>query len=475
MRLRLALVALVSSGAAVVASGGQRSQALPPPPAPPVAPSARGPAPARPSAAFSQLFARYRQGDAGAAIVSFARWSDERVQAEATQPADVTDATTLEALALFHTEAGIASGHFGEYATTVTGTGNFLYGWGLDSTFEIHSYMAFTIVNSLVARAGATHDAAMLRFAKSWYIVALSTCAGVDPPTGKDDLYFNLVHPNVATPDDFRSFRRDQPLPQTGRGDCADALADKARHDLGDDAEIKLMLGTIREPRVMTQAQSAAYHKSVNYEYGQGALYDFTDALHLDPHLTLALIHKGHLLHVVLNEPSAVPLLEQALAQARQSAEPSLQYLAALFLGETHEDAGDLPGAIPYYQEALTALHAHTASIALGQALIRTGHVADGWAVASRMFGREGQGADPIPDPYQFYARGEYWDLDARLDALRQAVRGGEGENEVMPPDCRLPRLPIAPIADCRLPRLPDCPIPRFPIADSRSPMPDKQ
>jgi len=428
-RVRSALVAMVSFGAAVAASGGLRAQAPPAPPVPAARPSVSGPAPARPSAAFSRLFTEYRRGDAGAAILAFARWTPERVSAEALAPSDVDakDTPTLEALALFHTEAGIASGLFGTFKPDATGE-LFLGGWGLESVFEVHSYTAYTIVNALVERGSAAHDARVLTFARDWYLVALSACTGVEPPTALDLAFFEQAHPILSLPTADRpaTSERERALTsENGKGECADGLADKARHDFGDDAEIKVALGAIREPREMTQAQVAARHQKFDLEYGQSAIYDFDDALRIDPTMTEALIHKGHLLHVQRNEPSAVPLLEQALAGARQSGVAPLRYLAALFLGEVHEDAGDLAGAIPFYQEALTTVPAHTASIALGQALIRSGHVAEGWAVAGRMFGREGQGADPIPDPYVLYPRGEYWELDARLDALREMVRGG--------------------------------------------------
>jgi len=79
--------------------------------------------------------------------------------------------------------------------------------------------------------------------------------------------------------------------------------------------------------------------------------------------------------------------------------------------------------AIRYYREAVSLIRAHTASIALGQALIRTGQPEEGWLIGSRMFGREGTGAPPIPDPFVLYRYAQYWQIDERLTTMRQMVR----------------------------------------------------
>lgn len=419
-RVRSALVLILSTGVFGLAGIPQRPAA-----------------PAAPSAAFARLFDQYRHGSAGPAIGAFAKWSAERVAAEAMRPADVTDTTTLEALALFHTDAGIASGRFGLFSES--SPSSFVLGsWGLEDVFEIHSYTAYKIVDSLVVRGKAEHDATLLRFARSWYVVAISACAGVETPTTVDVSAGGV--PSFAPMPDLgrggrggtgRAAGPDAPPDNStfrtaanGKAYCVEGLADKARHDFSDNGDVMLTLGAMREPIEMTRSQVEARHLPFNLEYGQKAINDFNDALKLDPGLSEARLRKAHILHIARNEPDATPMLEQVLTEARAARDKFVWHLSALFLGEIHEDHGDLAAAIPYYGEAVSVIRTHTASIALGQALIRSGRTEEGWAVGARMFGREGQGADPEPDPWLQYRRVGYWQLDDRLAALRDMVRG---------------------------------------------------
>jgi len=395
-------------------------------------------APARtPSAAFTRLFDAYRRGDESTAILSFARWSEARVMAEALRPSDVDpkDTATLEALAVFHTDAGIASGRFGLFSASAP-TFLSLGGWGLEDVFEVHSRTAYTIVNSLVTRAKAAHDERVLQFARLWYIVAISGCSGEGPPApldasagGAPSLGPAIALPGLsppsppsrpdAAPDDAAFL----PAPN-GHSFCVEGLIAKAQHDLKNDPDLLVLFGSEAEPAEMTQAQVAARHTRFDLMYGQNAIWYFDDALKIDPDHAEALLRKGHVLHVARNDPDAGPLFEHALRIARADRNRTVWYLAALFLGEVYEDHGQLDRAVPYYLDAVTAIRAHTASIALGQALVRTGHAAEGWAVGARMFGREGLGEAPVVDPYAEYRSLEYLQIDDRLAELRDMARG---------------------------------------------------
>jgi len=369
--------------------------------------------PAGPSRAFLQLFDQYRRGSPAPAIGSFARWTEDRVKAEAMLPPGVDDSASLQALALFHTDAGIANDRFGMFAAK---SPNYLMlgGWGLESVFEVHSLTAYRTVETLIARGKATNDLDLLRFAQQWYIVALSFCTRGGEPVKVENLF-----PQKPT---LANLPAEETTAATGRPHCVLGLKDKAQHYFDDDPEVQLLLGSLVEPRVMRR--SVLENTKVEVTYGQEARWYFKKALEGDPSLIEAAVRRARVLHIGLNYPEAQPMLEHALAAARASDNTFIAHLAAFSLGQLHEDHDEMETAIRYYREAVSLIRAHTASIALGQALIRTGQTTEGWLVGARMFGREGSGAAPIPDPFVLYRYAQYWQLDERLSVLRDMVRG---------------------------------------------------
>jgi hypothetical protein len=101
-------------------------------------------------------------------------------------------------------------------------------------------------------------------------------------------------------------------------------------------------------------------------------------------------------------------------------------YLSGLFLGELIEHEGDLAGAIPYYRGAVASYPgAHTAAVALGQALVRTGLGETGWSAARTMFGDEGRGGTAVLDPWSVYRGAQYWQEASRLRLMREMVTVG--------------------------------------------------
>jgi len=369
--------------------------------------------PPGPSAAFTQIFDQYRRGNPAPAIGSFARWKPERVSAEARLAEGADDPLSLAALALFHTDAGIANGTFGGFAPK---TPNFinLGGWGLESVFEVHSLSAYRIIETLTKRGKETKDEGLLKFCRSWYVVAMSACA----KGGEAEVATEFV-PKPSLGDGL--FPAEQIMKSGGRPDCVSGLRDKAIHYFDDDPEIQLLLGSVIEPKQMTRSRLKNTH--IDGSYGQESRWYFKKAYDADPALVEAMVRRGRLLHVGLNEPDAQPLHERAYAEARKTDSTFLAHLAAFFLGQIHEDHHEMDEAIRYYREAVSLIRAHTASIALGQALIRTGQPEEGWLIGSRMFGREGTGAPPIPDPFVLYRYAQYWQIDERLTTMRQMVR----------------------------------------------------
>jgi hypothetical protein len=340
--------------------------------------------PALDSAGFAQLFDAYRHGDATAAVAAFSRWKEPRVKAEATLPPDVHDAPSLAALALFHTEAGMGNRTFGKFGE---GTPDFLTlgNWGLEDVFEVHAYRSYRLIDDLIRRAKSEHDANLLTFCRSWYILAVSYC-----------LRWNLA--------------------------CMEGLIEKGEYHFGhDDPEFLLLLGSVKEPTVSRRSRTKYMQMDVMLD--QEAKWAFRRALKLDPRMPEARLRLGHMLHVMENDPDAQGELEHALRDATATHHLFATHLAALFLGELHDEAGRKEEALRYYQMAVDSYRAHTASVALGQALALSGRTDEAWDVGRRMFGREGPGVEPLLDPWSIYMAAQYWQSASRVRSMRDVVR----------------------------------------------------
>lgn len=84
----------------------------------------------------------------------------------------------------------------------------------------------------------------------------------------------------------------------------------------------------------------------------------------------------------------------QHLEQAARSANGDLKSLALLFLGESRDSAGSPPGALDAYRQAAAAApHSQTATLALAQALLRSGDPRAARETVEAGLG--GQGLDP--------------------------------------------------------------------------------
>jgi tetratricopeptide (TPR) repeat protein len=335
---------------------------------------------------FAELFEEYRRGDAVLAATAFSEWPDKRVRHEAVLPPSVSDTATIVALAMFHTEAGIATEEFGALTGGLKAAVGLGY-WGLEKSFEAHSYLAYKLVEDLEQRAQHSEDEALHRFTLSWYIVAMSFCH------------------------------------RWGRFPCVQSLLEKGERHFNDSAEFRLVKGSVKQNTRMTRAKANHIRRRTLEARAQLPRWEFKQALKIDPSLVEARVRLAHTSHSYLNYPEARADLEQALAEARAARDMFSIYLAALFLGELHEDDGRLREAAMTYQIAVNAQPAHTASVALGQALVRLGRNADGFEVGRRMFGLEGPDVDPIPDPYVMYHYAQSWQTPERLTWMREMGR----------------------------------------------------
>lgn len=340
-----------------------------------------------PASTFIDILREYTTGDPRYAVETLSEWKEARLNKDAVLPAGTTGLVYKAAAALLLTEAGMASRRFGRPAE---GASRFaeLRGWGLQKFFEVHSYRSHELIDGLAEQARATDDAELLSWVKSWYILTTSYC-----------LEFQLH--------------------------CTEGLLEKGLHHADkNDPEVMLWRGSVREPRIKTPAVYK-HQMPRSVLHGQEARYWYRKALGKRPNLVEARMRLGRSLYVTQNDPDAAGYLESALEQAESERHVFAGYMAALTLGEIREAADDLEGAVPYYRRAVAMLRGHTASIALGLALIRSGQRDEGGEQGRLMFGTRGPGPESVMDPYAVYLSAQYWQSASRLDEMRKAVRGG--------------------------------------------------
>jgi tetratricopeptide (TPR) repeat protein len=334
-------------------------------------------------ATFPQILAEYRGGEPRRAVEVLAAWSDERVTSDMRMPGTVDDLASVGAMVLLLTESGMANRRFGEFEKG-RGFVN-LGGWGLEKAFEVHAYRANQLVEKLAERAKATHDTELMAWIRSWYILSSSYC-----------LQFQLH--------------------------CAQGLLDKGRYIVGEEEpEVLLWRGAMNEPPIRTRWRLD--HEVADPRYGQASRWWYRKALDKDPMMVEARMRLGRSLHVTQNDPDATDILKRALTDALSVNHVFAAHLSALTLGEILEHEDKLDAAIPYYRKAVQIYRGHTASVALGQALVRSGYREEGWSLGQAMFGTMGPGPESLLDPWAVYWGAQYWQTASRITEMRKAVR----------------------------------------------------
>jgi tetratricopeptide (TPR) repeat protein len=156
----------------------------------------------------------------------------------------------------------------------------------------------------------------------------------------------------------------------------------------------------------------------------QTAEWAFRKVLELDPTMVEARLRLGRLLHMLDLDREAEEHLSRALEEGRAAKHLFVTHLAAFFLGELHEEAERMDDAIAHYRMALEVYpRAHTAALALGQALVRSGRPDEGWPAARSMFDGESR-ATPAPlDPYAIYRAAQHYQSASRVEQMRRMVR----------------------------------------------------
>jgi tetratricopeptide (TPR) repeat protein len=141
----------------------------------------------------------------------------------------------------------------------------------------------------------------------------------------------------------------------------------------------------------------------------------FEEALASDPALHEARLRLGRVLWRLGRGEPARDCFERVLGG---SGDPSLVYLAHLFLGRVHEDAGRLAQSAAEYRAALGMRpSSQVASVALSHALQLLGDAAGARELLAGALEQAGR-RDPS-DPYWAYVAGRSAEAAAILDALR--------------------------------------------------------
>jgi hypothetical protein len=102
--------------------------------------------------------------------------------------------------------------------------------------------------------------------------------------------------------------------------------------------------------------------------------------------------------------------LERAIADASEADRGFIGYLAALFLGQVHDEAHRGQDARRAYERAIEMNpRGYVARVALGHLLIMSGQVEDGWASVRAAFGDQGNRTSADLDPWATYRDAQTW------------------------------------------------------------------
>jgi tetratricopeptide (TPR) repeat protein len=139
-------------------------------------------------------------------------------------------------------------------------------------------------------------------------------------------------------------------------------------------------------------------------------------AVAADPSLAEARLRLGRVAWRLGEATEARSALEEVLTRAHT---PDEAFLAHLFLGRVHEDAGRLDEAARSYAAALAlASNAQSARLALSHVRLRSGNAAGARAETERAL--RPAGARLRPDPFWLYPWGPATGARGRLEALRR-------------------------------------------------------
>jgi tetratricopeptide (TPR) repeat protein len=159
-------------------------------------------------------------------------------------------------------------------------------------------------------------------------------------------------------------------------------------------------------------ARAAAAQRQELYRQARAL---FEEAIAADDDLNLARLRLGRVRWRLGERDAAQAALEQAIGR---SADTRLLYLAHLFLGQVHEDAGRLEQAVEHYRLSLALdPEAQAAAVALSHALRSTGAAEESRRVLRQALAQAGRRSR---DGYWDYLVGNAVHVEEQFAALRQ-------------------------------------------------------
>jgi VWFA-related protein len=341
---------------------------------------------------FATLLTQYRGTDADAALRQLAAWPDSRIFDTAKLATVGSDPWNLAAAALFHLEAGLMDvGHLPGDAHIVA-QGHFRGALNAEGRARILDVMA---------KAKVSRDKALFEFLRDYHIVVGVVMAQSFQPSSE------------PARQALRILGEDAAF-QLAVGAHA-ALAMGPRR-VGD-GPYGLLWGTPQQPARLISAGGEHY----NADEAREAELAFRRAIALDPTLAEAHLRLGRVYQLINRPANAQRELEAAARDARQNDNALTAYLAELFLGQLHEDAGRSSDALNAYERAIITFPAgYAARLALGHTLLAAGRTEEGWAMRRSVLGADLQ--PPARDPWGRFPAPNYGRITDRLAAMRAKV-----------------------------------------------------
>jgi tetratricopeptide (TPR) repeat protein len=354
----------------------------------------------RAPASLTTLIEEYRHGDAALALAEFMKWDakrmaveyeawdTQRVAAQRFLPAE-TDTPDIAALIMLNTAAAVEIGEF-TAASRSAAFGAF------------HYQAALRSVKGLVPRAS---HAEVRAFCRDWFVLTTS-------------LWLSARHCSQAA-----------------------TTAHDALQWLGPEAQLFLAAASVAEAQMGPFENGAELDPACGQQWGAstltwhgGFLIHAPDrenaerwlqrAVALDPSLAEAHLRLGRVLFWADRPTYARRELERAIAAVASAERPFVGYLAALFLGQLHEEAHRVEEAMRAYEQAIRFNpRGRAAYLALGHLLLMSGPAEEGWARVRAAFGETGDVNSDELDPWLLYRHGQAWQASDRLHALEGWVR----------------------------------------------------
>jgi len=218
-----------------------------------------------------------------------------------------------------------------------------------------------------------------------------------------------------------------------GEFGLADVYLERLNLKIANDAAVLLALGTAKESRALrvtvdapagagAKVREPAEVRQERDELRTAAAASFERALAIDSSLGEAQLRLARISIERGDDPGAERLLSGV---PKSAADPSLIYLAHLWLGQIRERQKQWNAAAQAYVDAVkTQPDGQSAYIALAQVLHATGQPTEAAGVLDRWYGRGV--TSPVADPWWIYPLGLDARLEARFDAIFAEVKAAK-------------------------------------------------